>query len=173
MSFHKNTLSDTVHIKLSLKTLVLFESFESVLLFNTIVYYQSTWKWTMFPVNLVTFLSFCIKLSLSYEGKHLMQYLLFYVFVVAFFFLIFFITFQLRDLPKNCLWWRSKVPTVFLLLEGKKWYWLVITFCKTPKSSLWRKRQVCLLNLDSSLPSLRPDCVKWWKHKYGTDIFCT
>lgn len=70
MSFHKNTLSDTVHIKLSLKTLVLFESFESVLLFNTIVYYQSTWKWTMFPVNLVTFLSFCIKLSLSYEGKH-------------------------------------------------------------------------------------------------------
>lgn len=86
MSFHKNTLSDTVHIKLSLKTLVLFESFESVLLFNTIVYYQSTWKWTMFPVNLVTFLSFCIKLSLSYEGKHLMQYLLFYVFVVAFFF---------------------------------------------------------------------------------------
>lgn len=68
MSFHKSTLSDIVHIKLSFKTLGLCGSFESVLLFNTIVYNQSTWKWTMFPVNLMTFLCFLYQTQLILWG---------------------------------------------------------------------------------------------------------
>lgn len=148
---------------------------------NPIIYDQGAWKPTMFAANLLTFVSISNSAYLMRVSIKLLTNAVFIYFCVCvcvcgcfFFFLkIFFITLQLRDLPKNCLWWRSKVLTAFLLLEGKKWYWLAITFCKTPKSSLWRKHQVCLFNLDFHLPFF--PCfrisAKWWKHKYGNDIF--
>lgn len=45
--------------------------------------------------------------------------------------------------PRNCPSWRSRAQTATRSLEGRRWCCLAITFCKTPRSSSWRRPQVC------------------------------